>query len=336
MTRSAAATWGHAAAVDEAIAASNLSGVVAVDVGDDRVFQAVAGHAHRASATLNSLDTRFAIASGSKAFTALAVMRLVDDGLIDPEVPIRTWLGDELPLLDPGLCVRHLLTHTGGFEDYLDESEDSSLDDYVLDVPVHTLTTAESFLPLLRGLRQEAPPGGGFAYSNAGFVILAIIIERVTGRAFHDSVDRLVFAPAGLQDTAYLRLDELPTGTATGYLFATGHRANTLHLPVRGNGDGGAFTTVDDLHRFWLALFNADILPLGAVHRMVEPVSDVPEENMRYGMGFWLERDGQAVVLVGCDAGVSFRSTHDPDTRTTVTVMSKTGDGAWPVVRATL
>lgn len=336
MTRNAVENWTHAAAVEEAIASSDFSGVAAVDIGDDRVFQASSGHAHRASATPNSLDTRFAIASGSKAFTALAVMRLVDDGLIDLDAPIRTWLNDELPLLDPGLSVRHLLTHTGGLEDYLDESEESSLDDYVLDLPVHTLTRAESFLPLLAGLGQATSPGSGFAYSNAGFVILALIIERVTGQVFQDSVDQLVFTPAGLQDTAYLRLDELPADTATGYLFATGDRANTLHLPVRGNGDGGAYTTTDDLHLFWRALFNAEILPIKAVHRMVGPVSDVPEENMRYGMGFWLERVGNAVVMEGCDAGVSFRSTHDPDTQTTVTILSNTSDGAWPVVRATL
>src|SRR5699024_1715578 len=162
----------------------------------------------------------------------------------------------EFPLLAPQLSVRHLLTHTGGLEDYLDESDDSDPNDFVLDVPVHRLTTAEAFVPLLASLRQICAPGSGFAYSNAGYIILAIILERLPHQDFQDAVTDLVFAPARLHETAYLRLDELPAGTAVGYLRAAGDRTNTLHLPVRGNGDGGAFTTASDLHRFWLALFS--------------------------------------------------------------------------------
>lgn len=328
--------WPSAGAVEEAIADSGFSGVVAVDVAADRVHRASAGWAHRALGLHNGPDTRFAIASGSKSFTAVAVMRLVEDGHLALDTPLSWWLGDDLPLLDPELSVRHLLTHTGGFEDYLDESADNGPADYVLDVPVHTLTTAGTYLPLLKTLRQTRPPGEGFTYSNAGFIILAIVLERASGQEFQDLVEQTVFAPAQLQDTAYLRLDELPASAATGYIFDSGNRANTLHLPVRGNGDGGAFTTVDDLHRFWLALFDGDIVSVESVQHMVEPLSDVEEENLRYGTGFWLERSGDRVVMEGCDAGVSFRSTHAPETRTTVTVVSNTSDGAWPLVRATL
>lgn len=331
-----AAEWALADTVEAAIADNDFSGVVAVDVGADQVYRASAGCAHRASGVRNRPGTRFAIASGSKSFTALAVMRLVEDGLLEPDMPIRRWLGEELPLLDPELSIRHLLMHTGGLEDYVDESADIGPADYVLEIPVHTLTTAESYLPLLRGLGQLRAPGEGFAYSNAGFILLAIVAERVSGQDFQDLVERAVFTPAQLHDTAYLRLDELPASTATGYLFTSGNRANTLHLPVRGNGDGGAFTTVDDLHRFWLALFAGDIVSMESVKHMVEPLSDVEEENLRYGTGFWLERSGSAVVMEGCDAGVSFRSTHEPETQTTITIVSNTSDGAWPLVRAIL
>src|SRR5699024_984454 len=81
--------------------------------------------------------------------------------------------GTVLSLLDHRLTIGHLLTHTGGFEDYIDEADDSDPNDFVLDVPVHTLTTAEAFIPLLTKLRQTSAPGSGFAYSNAGYVILA-------------------------------------------------------------------------------------------------------------------------------------------------------------------
>ena len=85
---------------------------------------------------------------------------------------------------------------------------------------------------------------------------------------------------------------------------------NTLHLPVLGNGDGGAFTTADDLHRFWLALLAGRIVSRETVDRMTQPRHDVPDENMRYGMGFWMHRTHPALILEGYDAGASFRSTH--------------------------
>src|SRR5699024_5111542 len=145
---------------------------------------------------------RFAIASGSKAFTAVAVMRLVEDGLLDLDAPVREALNrdragnarsdGEFPLLAPQLSVWHLLTHTGGLEDYLDESDDSDPDDFVLAVFVHRLTTAEAFDPLLASLRQICAPGSGFAYSNAGYIILAIIIVRLTHQDFQDAVTDLV------------------------------------------------------------------------------------------------------------------------------------------------
>ena len=70
------------------------------------------------------------------------------------------------------------------------------------------------------------------------------------------------------------------------------------------------------------------------VEEMVRPRHDVPDEDMRYGMGFWLHRTGPALVLEGYDAGASFRSTHLTGTRTTVTVLGNSSEGAWPVIAA--
>jgi CubicO group peptidase (beta-lactamase class C family) len=136
-----------------------------------------------------------------------------------------------------------------------------------------------------------------------------------------------------MSDTAYLRGDELPPGTATGYLSGTGARTNVLHLPVVGSGDGGIYTTAADVSAFWRALFDGRIVPVERVAEMVRPHSDVPAEAMRYGLGFWLRPTGHTVRLEGYDAGVSFRSEHDPGTGTTHTVISNSSDGAWPLTR---
>lgn len=320
--------------IDAAAAEDDFSGVVTLDIGDDRVFERAYGWAHRGYGARNTPGTQFAIASGSKGFTALAIMCLVERDSLQLAAPVRQILGSDLPLIDDAVTIEQLLGHTSGIGDYIDEDADGDITDYVLTVPSHTLTTAEAFLPLLDGFAQKFPPGERFGYCNSGFMVLAIVIERLTGKPFHDVVQELVIEPAGLPETAYLRLDELPGTAATGYLYGEGDQVNTLHLPVRGNGDGGAFTTAADLHTFWRALFRGAIVSEETLRTMIRPRSDVPDEGMRYGLGFWLHETGSGVILEGYDAGVSFRTTHLPETQTTASVLGNTSEGAWPVIGA--
>lgn len=203
--------------------------------------------------------------------------------------------------------------------------------DFVLAAPVHTLTTAEAFLPLVDGFPQSFTPGDRFAYCNGGFIVLAIVLERVTGEGYHDLVDRLVLNPAGLAHTDLPRLDELPADVAAGYLFEAGDQMNTLHLPVRGNGDGGAILSAVELHQFWTALFDDRIVSRETRELMISPRVFVDNEDKRYGLGFWLHKTAPVIILEGYDSGVSFRSTYIPANGTTVSVLGNTSEGAWPV-----
>jgi CubicO group peptidase (beta-lactamase class C family) len=134
-------------------------------------------------------------------------------------------------------------------------------------------------------------------------------------------------------DTAFLRSDELPGRAATGYLSVDGLRTNVLHLPVRGSGDGGIYSTAADISSFWAALFAGRIISPASLADMVRPHSDWPEESRRYGLGFHLQATGDGIFLEGHDAGVSFASLHWPTSSTTCTVFSNWSEGAWPVVR---
>jgi CubicO group peptidase (beta-lactamase class C family) len=111
---------------------------------------------------------------------------------------------------------------------------------YVLQVPVHTLIDTEDYVAALAGFPQKFPPGSRFTYCNGGFVVLALIAERVAQTPFHDLVRDRVWRPAGMPDSHFHRMDLLPGTAATGYL--PDGRSNVLHLPVRGSGDGGAFS----------------------------------------------------------------------------------------------
>jgi hypothetical protein len=87
------------------------------------------------------------------------------------------------------------------------------------------------------------------------------------------------------------------------------------------------------MHAFWTALWAGRIVPPDRVTQMTEPRSKAPEDPRRYGLGFWLHPTSAVVMLEGYDAGVSFRSSHDPVTGLTHTVVSNWSDGAWPVSR---
>ena len=317
--------------VDRIATETRFSGVVRVDRGDDVQLLKPYGFAHRGYRILNTAETRFAIASGTKGLTALTVMSLIDEGLLKTTTTARSVLGDDLPLIDDEVTVEHLLAHRSGIGDYLDEEAAGPVTDYVLPVPVHELVTTEQYLRVLDGFPSKFPPGDRFSYSNSGYVVLALIAERSTGTPFHELVEQRVCAPAGMVDSAFLRSDELPGRTAAGYLAADGSRTNIFHLPVRGSGDGGIYSTAADIVSMWSAMFAGRIVPPRRVAEMMHPRSEAPPDW--YGLGFWLDPSRGTVTLEGSDPGVSFRSVHHPIERLTHTVLSNTTDGAWPIAR---
>ncbi|MEO8477714.1 MAG: serine hydrolase domain-containing protein [Actinomycetota bacterium] len=320
-------------ALDEIARRTGFSGVVRVDRAGRVDLAKAYGLADRGHEIPNTVDTRFAIASGAKGLTALAVMSLIEEGSLNLTTAARSVLGDDLPLIDDAVTIEQLLSHRSGIGDYLDEDTDHEITDYVMPIPVHELATSDEYLAVLAGHPTAFPPGERFAYCNGGFVVLALIAERTSGVPFHELVRRRVCEPAGMLDTEFLRSDELPGGAALGYLWDDGLRTNVLHLPVRGSGDGGIYSTAADLGSFWKALFAGRIVSRDRVADMVRPRGDVPPGSKRYGLGFWLHPSSDMVMLEGYDAGVSFRSVHDPATTTTHTVISNTSDGAWPILR---
>ena len=316
--------------MDSLTVPAGFSGVISVDRAGEPSLRRAYGLANRASEVPNRDDTRFALASGSKGFVAVAVASLIESGDLRLDTTARSLLGVDLPLVAADVTVEQLLAHRSGIGDYLDEDDDGEITDYVLSQPVHRLDRTEAFLPMLDGHPTVFPAGERFKYCNSGYMVLALMLERASGVPFHDLIASRVFGPGGMSDTAYLRSDELPPNTATGYLDADGLRSNVLHLPVRGNGDGGAYSTVADVSAFWRALFAGAIVSPAFVADMVRPHTQRAYQDFGYGLGFWLRPDGR-VQLEGYDAGVSFRSAHDRDTATTWTVVSNWSDGAWLV-----
>lgn len=319
--------------VDAMARRTGFAGVVRLERAGAVALDEAYGLADRSHGIAMTSDNRLGMASGSKTFTALVVLRLVEKGLLALSTTAREVLGTDLPLIADDVTVEHLLCHRSGIGDYLDEDELDG-DDYVLPVSAHRLVKTEDFLPILDGYPTKFRAGDQFAYCNAGFVVLALIAERVSGRSYQDLVRELVCSPAGMVDTGFLRSDALPGRAARGYVEAEGQwRTNVFHLPVIATGDGGAYTTTADMARFWTALISGRIVRSETLADMRTARSEPdPGESRCYGLGFWLEADSPQITMSGADAGASFWSSHHPERDTTTTVISTTIDGAWPLV----
>ncbi len=319
-----------------------FSGVVRIDVAGESSWSKAFGLADRGRDLPNDTNTRFSIASGTKGFTALVTMSLIESGLLALTTTARSVLGDDLPLVDDEVTIEQLLNHRSGIGDYLDESQSGDINEHVMPVPVHQLASTKDYLPILEGHPQVFAPDERFAYNNSGFVVLALILERVTGQQFQDLVRERVCEPAGLSNTGFVRSDQLAGDIAIGYLVADTEgygataerlRSNVFHLPVMGSGDGGLFSTTEDLHGLWSALFAGRVVSAKTWQNMMTSRSEASSEKMRYGLGFWLQETSSAVILEGMDAGVSMRSLHDPDRGVTYSVLSNTSSGVWPLAK---
>ena len=308
---------------------SQFSGVAVGFVSGEPVVEVCSGFADRANERAVTADTLFGIASATKGFTALTIASLIESGDLSFDTRWRDLFPKALPLVDDAVTIEHLLGHRSGVGDYVDEEIIESADDYLMELPVHLLTEPLAYLPALELLPQVTPPGERFVYNNSGYVMLSAAAERAGGESFYTLVQERVLGPAGMTRTSFCRSDELPANAAIGYL--EDGRSNVLHLPVRGAGDGGAYSCAGDFAALWSALFTGDIVPPGMVEKLVTLRSTTGESA--YGLGFWLDDGGRIVMLVGMDAGVSMRSAFDRTSGSSYVVLANTSSGAWPMAR---
>lgn len=299
-----------------------ISGVCSLMVKGEAIISEAFGCADRSRGIRNTVETRFGTASIAKGFTAVALLQLVERGVLALTSRVTAILPGYFPKMDSDVTVLHLLTHTSGFEDYCDEEQDTAYDASWNRV----LTEPKAYLPLLAEKGMESVPGTKFKYNNGGFAILSLIIEAVCGSGFHDYVREHVLKPAGMNESGYYRLDSLPPNTAIGYTAdERGQAITNLGLvPIIGGGDGGIYTTVADLDRFWRALSQGILLSPATVQAAWTPQVYSGNGQLHYGLGFWVVAAGDIaghVFLMGGDRGVSCRSVYYPERQATIGVL---------------
>ena len=314
-----------------------FSGVVLVRERGETVFSGAWGDADKANRRPNRVDTSFAVASGSKTFTALAVCQLAERGVVSLDARLSDCLDVRFPSFDPGVTLHHLLSHTSGIPDYFDEDV---MDDFAAlwaERPMYTIREPSDFLPLFQHLPQKFPPGDHFHYNNAGYIVLGLVIEQVGGIAYIDYVQRHIFDACGMRASGFYESNRLPANTAYGYVPTEkgGWRTNVFDVPIVGGADGGVFVSAPDMCRFWDALRQHRLLGEAMTRRMLTPHAAVPEGfDNAYGYGLWLQATGDTIDLYhaeGADPGAALLSGVVPAEETDFTVIGNTNEETWPV-----
>ena len=251
------------------------------------VFTEAYGLADREHKTPNTLDTRFRIGSMNKMFTAVAILQLAQQGKLSLDDPLGKFLPD-YPNKDVAakVTIQNLLTHTGGTGDIFGPE----FDEHRLEF--RTLQDYVKFYGA-RPLRFE--PGSKFEYSNYGFILLGLVIEKASGQSYYDYVRDHIYKPAGMTSTGSEPEDTHVPNCSTGYTamgapgVPPGPGAATIHpntdtLPYRGTSAGGGYSTVGDLLHFADALQQNKLLNANYTELLTTGKPGTP--NNTYAFGF--------------------------------------------------
>jgi CubicO group peptidase (beta-lactamase class C family) len=279
----------------------DLSGVALITRADEVEFEGYFGLANRADGVPVRPGTRFGLASLTKMFTAVAVADAVHQRLVAFETPVISVLPPELrpSTLRPDVTVHHLLTHSSGIADYFEEDVPDGGADYAglwHDRPCYRMRRPADFLPLFADLPPYREPGERFQYSNAGYILLGLLLEELTRLPYPEAIQQAVFEPAEMAGSGFFALDEVHQNIATGYLRPAGPdqpwRTNVYSIPAVGGPDGGAFATAVDCDRFLRAFDDGTLT--GAALRDAMLTRHLPiEDGGAIGYGIFLTGEGR-------------------------------------------
>ncbi|HYP02170.1 MAG TPA: serine hydrolase domain-containing protein, partial [Pyrinomonadaceae bacterium] len=274
------------AALERAVAADTFSGAVLVARNGAPVFKKAYGMANREKGIANRIDTKFNLGSMNKMFTSVAIAQLAERGKLSFDDTIARHLPD-YPNREVAakVTIHQLLTHTSGLGNYMTDAWAEKR---------AGIKTPSELLPYFAGEPLKFSPGTGWQYSNAGFVVLGLIVEKLSGQTYFDYVRAHIFKPAGMIDTdSYENARETPN-LAVGYtrVGADGRgnpenprRPNTSRLPFKGTPAGGGYSTLDDLLKFDRALRSHKLLSAKFTDLITTGKVDAPFGKYAYGFG---------------------------------------------------
>jgi len=263
----------------------------------------------------NAPDTKFRLGSITKQFTATLIMQLVEQGKIDLHAPVTHYLPDYPARTGDKITIHHLLNHTSGIPGYTETPAfgQKARDPY----------TPAEFIKTFSGLDLFFEPGTRFSYSNSGYFLLGVILEKITGQPYEKLLRERIFDPVGMNDSGYDSTRPLLTKRAAGYdKTFDGKYVNTGYLDMtQPYAAGSLYSTVEDLYKWDQALYTEKVLSAASKERMFTPgLSD-------YGYA-WEIRKRDGVTTIEHGGGINGFNTiiwRSPDTKRLVVLLNNTG-----------
>ncbi len=236
-----------------------FSGAVLLARNGKILLQEAHGFASKEYEYRNRLDTKFSLGSINKTFTQIAICQLMQQGKLAP----NDLLGKHLPDYPnreaaSKVTIHHLLTHRSGIGDFFNEKYENT--------PKDKVRTLQDYLALFASEPLAFAPGSQERYSNGGYIVLGLLIEKVSGQNYFDYVRDHIYQPAGMTTAAAYEMDEVVPNLATGYTrnarqLPNGERSKNIYTkPARGSSAGGGYATLGDMYNFSLALLNNKLL----------------------------------------------------------------------------
>lgn len=302
---------------------SDFSGAILVAKNDRIIDERAYGLSSIEYDVKNKINTKFNIASITKMFTAVAALQLYEQRKIDLKTPIGKYLPDyPNKMVRNSVTVHQLLTHTSGLNNF-----------YVTDLDKIKNTDYKEisdFLPLFANDTLLSKPGTKYNYSGTGFVVLGLIIEKVSGENFYDYIRNKILEPANMLATSEIQVDAIVKNKASGYTSQFGQNKNLKkneYYLTKASPAGFYYSTIEDLFKFSKALRNHKLLTKETTDLMLIPKVKGYNTHLGYGIDIDNRYNQTIIGHSGGWYGIHCELMDFMDDNYTVIVLSNIDDG---------
>lgn len=329
-----------------------FSGTCMVKSEDKILFSGAYGYANRAFKIPNLIDTKFDTASITKTFTAVAILQLMEKGLLNLNDNIVDIINLQGTKIANDVKIEHLLNHTSGIADDADEESGEDYSALFVNSPNYAIRECKDFFKNFAYKEPNFKAGSNVRYNNCAFVLLGLALEKITGIDYRTYVTKNIFDACKMNNTKFCAMDEINENTAEGYKNVydndgkcIGFKKNIYCYPPIGTSDSGAYTSVEDLDIFIRAIKNNIILTdsyskmLLAPHCQYTKPSSwniVPNTKVRNGYAFeFLEIDKEIFCIFkeGENDGVSAIFSYYPKSDITISILANQNCNVWAMHR---
>lgn len=328
-----------------------FNGVCLIKKGNKNLFSFCYGLANRSFDIPITMNTMFDTASITKIFTATAVLMLIEKGKLNFEDKIVDIIDLHNTKISKSITIEHLLTHTSGIADDADEEAGEEYSDLFINIPNYSFRQAKDYLKNFIYKEPNFEPGTNIRYNNCDFILLALVIEKISKINYRDFVTKNIFKKCHMNNTKFCAMDEINKNVAEGYYAIFDKNDNFIKFkkniymcPPIGSGDAGAFTTALDLDKFIRAIKDNKLLSKKYSKLLFTPHCKFTRNSswkavpnhIRYGYAFeFIEIDNKifSIYKDGSNYGVANITSYYPESDITVTILCNTECNVWEMNR---